>query len=259
MGKRTQYPPGTMSWADLATSDPRDAKRFYGGVFGWEFDDMPAGDGMTYTMCKLGRDDVAALAEQQSQEREMGNPPHWNNYVTVEDVDASAGRATDLGGTVVLEPFDVLSAGRMAVIQDPTGAMLALWTPRDHIGATRVNEPGCLTWNDCMTSDPTRAREFYEGLFGWRYEAMGAGDGDYWICFNGERSNGRLLATPNEGMPSFWYPYFAVKSVDDTKAKIEAAGGNPMVGPQEVPQGRFVVAADPQGAVFAIFEGEFDD
>jgi predicted enzyme related to lactoylglutathione lyase len=116
-----------------------------------------------------------------------------------------------------------------------------------------------MTWNDCMTTDPGAARSFYEGLFGWRYEGTGEDGTEYWVCFNGDRSNGGLLKTPQEGMPSFWYPYFAVESVDDAKARIESSGGTSMAGPQEVPQGRFLVAQDPQGAVFAVFEGEFDD
>jgi uncharacterized protein len=261
MGARTEHKPGTLSWADLSTSDVDSAKRFYSGLFGWEYDDQDAGGGMTYSLCKLGGDSVAAVNAQQESERERGIPPHWNNYVTVADVDASAAKVPELGGQVLAEPFDVLTAGRMAVAADPTGAVFCLWEARDSIGAERVNEPGCMTWNDCMTVDPDAAREFYEGLFGWRYEQASGEDGpvDYWVCFNGDRTNGGLLTTPQDRMPSFWYPYFAVESVDEAKSRIESSGGTSMVGPQEVPQGRFVVAQDPQGAVFAVFEGEFDD
>jgi predicted enzyme related to lactoylglutathione lyase len=122
-----------------------------------------------------------------------------------------------------------------------------------------VNEPGCLTWNDLVSTDPAAARAFYGGLFGWRYEGMGEGESEYWVCFNGDRTNGGLMKTPAEGMPSVWYPYFAVENVDAAKERIESGGGRSMVGPQEVPQGRFVVASDPQGAMFAVFEGDFDD
>src|SRR5918998_4241018 len=119
MGTRTSYEPGTFSWVDLATTDPAGAKRFYGELFGWEADDMPAGDGATYTMLRLGEHYVAGLAEQPEDERGQGIPPHWNNYVTVADVDASAERVGSLGGTVLAPPFDVLTAGRMCVVQDP--------------------------------------------------------------------------------------------------------------------------------------------
>lgn len=257
MGERTEHKPGTHSWVDLATTDPDDAKRFYGELFGWSYDDLPVGDGVVYTMCKVGDSQVAALNAQQEDERNMGVPPHWNNYVTVEDVDATATRVKELGGNVLVEPFDVLTAGRMLVLQDPTGGILCGWSPRESIGATRVNEPGCLSWNDLVSTDPDAAREFYGALFGWRYEEMdGSG---YFVCFNGDRSNGGLMKTPVEGMPSFWYPYFAVESVDAAKEQIESGGGAISMGPQEVPAGRFVVASDPQGAAFAVFEGEFDD
>ncbi|HEX8648352.1 MAG TPA: VOC family protein [Thermoleophilaceae bacterium] len=259
MGARTQYRAGTVSWVDLATTDVDGAKRFYTDLFGWDYDDQEAGGGAIYSMARLGGDNVAAINAQREDERAQGVPAHWNNYVTVEDVDASAARAGELGGAVYAEPFDVLTAGRMAVIADPAGAVLCLWQAGDNIGATRVNEYGCLTWNDCVSTDPDAARSFYEGLFGWRYEGMGEGGTEYFVCFNGERSNGGLLKTPQEGMPSFWYPYFAVENVDDAKSRIESLGGTSLIGPQEIPAGRFLVASDPQGAMFGVTEGELDD
>jgi predicted enzyme related to lactoylglutathione lyase len=259
MGERTKYEPGTMSWADLSTPDPEAAKGFYGGLFGWTFDDLPVGEGSFYSMARLDGASVAALAGQPESDRAAGIPPHWNNYVTVEDVDAEAARVGELGGTVVMAPFDVMSAGRMAVIQDPTGGYLSLWEARENIGAYRVNEPGCLTWNDFVTQEPARAQEFFGSLFGWTYERMPADEVEYYICRNGERTNGGLMKARQEGIPSFWYPYFAVESVDDSRAQLESAGGSVMAGPTQVPVGRFVVATDPQGAFFAIYEGDFDD
>jgi hypothetical protein len=258
VGERTEHPPGAFSWADLATTDPDDAKRFYGALLGWSYDDLPVGDGAVYSMCRLGEARVAALSAQQQDEREMGVPPHWNNYVTVADVDATAARVGELGGKALVEPFDVMTAGRMAVLQDPAGGIVCIWTARDNIGATRVNEPGCLTWNDLMTTDPPAAQEFYGALFGWRFQEM-EGSG-YFVIFNGERSNGGMMKTPVEGMPSFWYPYFVVEDVDAAKAQIESSGGSISAGPREVPAGRFVVAQDPQGAMFAVLAGDrFDD
>ena len=261
MGERTSYEPGTFSWADLSTSDVEGAKRFYGDLFGWEIEDMPAGEGATYSMGRLRDRYVAAIAELRDEEKSQGIPPHWNNYVTVDDLEASTDRARQLGGNVLVEPFDVLEAGRMAVLQDPTGAVFMVWEPRDHIGAGLVNEPGCLTWNDLSTPDPDAAREFYGGLFGWRAEAVDAPGVDYSVWYNGDRTNGGMLRITEQmqGIPPNWMPYFAVESVEDTTRKIEAGGGKRVVGPSEVPYGRFVVATDPQSAHFAIFEGEFDD
>ena len=259
MGERTKYGPGTFSWVDLATPDPDAAIRFYGELFGWQADEVPVGEGGFYAMCRLNGSDVAAIGKQPDEQRETGIPPHWNNYVTVESVDASATRAAELGGTVVAPPFDVLDAGRMASIQDPTGAFLNLWEARASIGATRVNEPGCLTWNDLNTNDPDAAREFYEALFGWTFEKVPSDEVDYWVIRNGDRSNGGMMRAREEGMPPFWLPYFAVESVDDATDKAAAGGGGKFAGPIEVPAGRASVLHDHTRAAFAVFEGEFDD
>jgi predicted enzyme related to lactoylglutathione lyase len=130
MGKRQRYEPGTFCWVDLATTDPAGAKAFYGGLFGWEAEDMPAGEAGTYTMLRLDGDYVCALYEMDAARSEQGVPPHWFSYVSVDSADAIASRARELGGTVYGEAFDVDGAGRMAVIQDPTGAVLGVWQPR---------------------------------------------------------------------------------------------------------------------------------
>jgi predicted enzyme related to lactoylglutathione lyase len=262
MGERTSHPPGTFSWVDLSTSDPAGAKGFYGELFGWEFDDQPVGDGIVYTMCRLDGGEVCALSEQQDQERSMGIPPHWNNYVTVDDVDARTAQASGLGGTVMAEPFDVLEAGRMSVVADPAAAVFSMWQPRNSIGATVVNVPGALTWNELATRDTEGAKRFYRGLFGWRLQDMDTGGGPaYAIIYNGERSNGgiREQSEAEAGIPPHWLPYFAVETADAAVARAGELGGTVLMQPTTVPAGRFAAIADPQGAVFAVFEGEFDD
>src|SRR4051812_10410720 len=155
MGERTSYAPGTFSWAELATSDAEAAKDFYTRLFGWSYDDRPVGEGQVYSMAQRAGANVAALFTATEQ------PPHWNCYVTVSSADETAGRVASLGGTVIAEPFDVFASGRMAVFSDPAGATLAVWQPGDHIGASRVNEPGALTWTDLVTPGPEQAAAFY--------------------------------------------------------------------------------------------------
>ena len=261
MGERTSHAPGTFSWVDLATTDPAGAKHFYGELFGWDFDDMPVGDDGVYTMCLLDGKEVAAISAQRDQERSMGIPPHWNNYVTVDDVDARTATAGEFGGTVLMEPFDVLDAGRMSVIGDPAGAVLCTWEPRNHIGARLVNVPGALTWNELATTDVERAKEFYGALFGWRFQDMEGSEVPYALIFNGDRPNGgiRQQTEMEAGIPPNWVPYFAVERVDDPVTKAGELAGNVIVPPMTVPAGRFAGIADPQGAVFAVFEGDFDD
>ena len=123
-------------------------------------------------------------------------PTAWNSYVTVESADASAAKASEAGGNPMGEPFDVMEAGRMALIQDPTGAVLSVWEPRDSIGAHWVNGPGAITLNQLNTSDPQAAEQFYGGLFGWRTEQVGGGDQPYWGIYNGDRLNGGMMPLP---------------------------------------------------------------
>ena len=145
MPERTKYAPGTPSWVDIQTSDPTGAKAFYSALFGWEYDDQPVGhdaegNDAFYSMATKNGKHVAAIAPLPMP----GVPPHWNTYVTVADVDATAAQVPGAGGSVMMPPFDVMDAGRMAVIADPTGALICLWQATNHIGASLVNEHGTL-------------------------------------------------------------------------------------------------------------------
>ena len=257
MGERTSHTPGTFSWTDLATTDPDGAKRFYTGLFEWDPDDQPIPESDdVYTMLLLDGKAVAALFRGQE-----GMPTAWSSYVTVESADEAAAKAAELGGVVMAEPFDVMDAGRMAVIQDPTGAFISVWEPHGSIGATFVNGSGALTLNQLNTSDPEAAGRFYAGLFGWRTEEMAGGDQPYWGIYNGDRVNGGMMGMPADAgpMPSHWLVYFGSDDVDADAGRVGELGGQVMVPPTDVPGGRILVAQDPQGAVVGLFAGRFDD
>lgn len=268
MGQRTSYQPGTFSYVELATPDPEAAKVFYGELFGWEADDQPIPEevgGGVYTTMRRAGDAVAGLSAQQPDQRAAGVPPNWLSYVTVTDADASADRARDLGGQVLAGPFDVMAVGRMAVIADPAGAVFALWQAGDSIGATRVNDPGCLTSNELSTNDVPGAIAFYSGLFGWQVAEVDTGGAPrYWLINHGGAAEGRNggmreLAPEQAGAPPNWMPYFTVTSADGTIAGATELGGGLVAGPTDIPAGRFAVLQDPQGAIFAVFQGAVDD
>jgi predicted enzyme related to lactoylglutathione lyase len=249
------YAPGRFCWADLGTSDPADAKRFYTGLFGWTVEDRPIGNGAFYSMLLSGGRSVAALYQQDAQQQAMGIPPNWLSYISVESVDRSAEQAARLEGTVLMEPFDVLDVGRMAIIQDPTGAVVALWEPRSHHGAELIEEPGTLAWNELETTDPARAATFYAGLLGWTAEQAAYGEVEYTLFKQGEQMNGGMMAIPPEwgAVPPHWLVYFAVADCDATAASVEGLGGTVTLPPTDVPGiGRFAMIRDPQGAVFAV-------
>jgi len=255
MPDRTSHKPGTISWADLATTDQDGAKAFYGGLFGWDYDEQPVGEGQTYSMAKLGGRSAAAISTQQPDETAAGIPPHWNVYVTVDDVDAVSGTVGDAAGNVLAGPFDVMDVGRMSVIADPAGAVLCLWQPGTSIGAEVVNEPGALSWADTATTDAEASQAFYAAVLGWRFEQMSE-QPPYWVIFNGDRSNGGMTVPP-PGVPPNWFPYFAVADVDASIGQAQEAGGLPFMGPIDVPNGgRFALIQDPQRAAFAVLSSQ---
>ena len=255
MGERASYPPGTFSWAELATSDAEAAKRFYSTLFGWDYDDNPIGDGQIYSMARRDGRNVAALFSSDQ-------PPHWNCYVTVASADDATARAGQHGAQVVAEPFDVMDVGRMSVIADPTGAALCLWEPRTNIGAALVNTPGAMTWNDLITPDVEAAAGFYGALFGWTTEEM-PGAGGYRVIQNGGRNNGGMMPIDPERMgsdtPPNWMPYFGHEDVARLVEEVGGLGGQVLNGPLQMAQGSIAVLGDPQGAVFAVWTGEYDD
>ncbi len=259
MGERTQHTPGTFCWTDLTTTDQDGAKAFYTGLFGWEIEDMPAGEGVTYSMARLDGKYVAAISPQPEMLRDQGAPPTWNSYVSVESADDAAARATELGGTVVGPPFDVFDAGRMAVIQDPQGAFFFVWQPRDHIGAQLVNAPGALCWNELASPDFDGSQAFYGGLFGWTLEPtdMG-GEMPYLVIENGERSNGGVAPLQPPGVPPHWLTYLATDDLDAALAKVGELGGTLHAGPIEISIARIAIVTDPQGAAFALYDGQLD-
>src|SRR4051794_23126793 len=236
MGERTSHAPGTFSWADLGTSDADGAKAFYGGLLGWEFEDMPIPDSPPYSMATIGGRTVAAVYGK----RDDAAPSAWLSYVTVEDADAAAARAGELGGTVISEPLDVMEAGRMAVLQDPTGAVLAVWQPRASIGAQLVNGAAAMCLNQLNPGEPVAAQSVYGSLFGWTFQGVESAGQSYWGIRNGERLNGGMM----ESTPSNWLAYFTSPDVDASAAKVTELGGKVIVGPSPVPGGRIAVAAD---------------
>jgi predicted enzyme related to lactoylglutathione lyase len=257
MGERNGYAPGTFCWAELSTIDQDAAKSFYAALFGWEADDRPVGDGAHYSMQNLGGKQVAAISAQPAAQRDAGVPPLWNSYVWVESADEVAARVAELGGTVHAGPFDVMQAGRMAVVQDPQGAFFMLWQKGEHHGAALVNEPGALVWNELSTPDMDGAAAFYGGLFGWSTEPMESPE-PYWIVKNASSSNGGIREL-KEPMPPNWLVYFGIDDIERGIARVAELGGGKMIGPIDIGIAKLAVVHDPQGAVFALYAGQLDD
>lgn len=256
MPERTEYTHGTPSWIDLMTTDVDGAKAFYADLFGWNYEDNETDQpGVTYTMARRNGKDAAGMGAQNPEQTEMGIPPLWNSYVTVDDVEATVARVEGAGGRIMAPPFDVMEAGRMAVIVDPTGAVLSLWEAGENIGSEVVNEHGALTWNELLSPDVEKAAAFYAELFGWSTETMDMGEmGTYTVFTLGGDQVAGAMAPPMEGMPAMWGVYFHVDDCDGTVAKATAAGASVLMEPTDGPPGRMASLSDPQGAAFSVIQ-----
>jgi predicted enzyme related to lactoylglutathione lyase len=253
MPARESYAQGTPSWVDLQTTDQAAAKAFYGGVFGWTYDDQPMDAGAVYSIAKIGDGQVAAIAPQSPELKAAGAPPMWNTYLAVDSVDDATAKVGPAGGTVAMEPFDVMDAGRMSFVLDPSGAPVALWQANQHIGASLVNEPGTVTWNELITDNPA-AVPFYEQVLGVTTTTMEMGEDKYTMFQVGGKEVAGSMRPQMAGVPNHWQVYFAVADADAAAAKIKQLGGSVMVEPFDTPIGKMAVVADPQGAVFSLFQ-----
>jgi predicted enzyme related to lactoylglutathione lyase len=251
MPEMTKYEPGTPSWVDLGSPDPDDASRFYSELFGWTIDEGPPEAG-GYRMCMLDGKPVAGLGPQMNADM----PPFWTTYVSVGDADEIAAAIKEDGGTILVDPMDVLDVGRMAVATDPAGAMFSIWQPKAHAGAGIVNDPNTWCWNELTTRDPQHSVEFYGAVFGWTAGLLPMDGTDYIEFRLGDRRIAGMMPMVGDSwpadMPNHWMVYFAVDNCEAAVAKVEALGGTVMVPPAVVPPGTFAVVKDPQGAVFSV-------
>ena len=259
MAEFSSHIPGTFCWPELATTDQKAGVAFYRALFGWGINELPIGEGEVYSMFQLRGKEVGAAYTMRPEERQSGAPPHWNLYVAVANVDETVQQAQGLGAKVLGPPFDVMDSGRMAVLQDPTGAVFCVWQPKAHIGAKILNEPGALCWSELTTRDTKAAESFYTRLFGWtaKHGAPGAVMEYTEFQQQGKSSVGMLLMPPNmpPAVPSYWMPYFQVADCDASTAQSKQLGASVMVGPQDIEKtGRFTILTDPQGAMFAVFQ-----
>jgi predicted enzyme related to lactoylglutathione lyase len=273
MSERDRYIPGVPCWVDTSQPDPEAAVDFYSGLFGWEFENVmpPESDGKFF-IARLHGGDVAAVGSIPA-----GVPPvaMWNTYIWVDSADETATKVRDAGGSVVMEPFDVFDAGRMAVFTDPEGAVFCVWQAKNHKGAQVVNEAGALNFNGLATRDVQVAKAFYGAVFGWTTLDVGGpapmwtlpGYGDHLERDNPDlRKNMAAAGAPEgfedvvatinpipddePGVPAHWSVTFAVDDADATAAKAAELGGTVIVPPFDAPWVRMTVITDPQGATF---------
>ncbi|MCD0448123.1 VOC family protein [Actinocorallia sp. API 0066] len=250
MSLRDGFVPGTPCWVDVSVPDTDAAARFYDGLLGWRagFDAGPESGG--YGQFHLNGKRVAGIGPLM----DPSHPPAWTTYIATDDIDATTARVREAGGQVLVEPMQVLQAGRLAGYLDREGAYFMAWQPLEHKGAELVNEPGAWSWNELNTRDPAAAQEFYPKVFGWD----AGGDAFYTEWKIDDRTIGGMMPIPPElppDVPPHWLVYFAVDDVD-ASAKLAVELGGEQTSPfVDSPAGRLTVLRDPQGAVFALISG----
>jgi len=256
MSERTSYAPGTPCWVELATPDVEAAVGFYGELFGWEIPEQPNSAELGgYRRAKKNGADVAGVTPLMQE----GQPTVWTTHISVADAEASAAAVRDAGGSVIVEPMDVMGMIKFAIVADPAGAVFGVTQPGTFTGAELVNEPGTFCWNELNTRDPEGAKAFYAAVFGWGFEDHDMGPmGTYTEWKVGEDSVGGMMDMGNTQMPPevppHWLTYFAVENADAALDQIRAGGGSVAFGPMDIPAGRFAVVGDPFGAMFAVIQ-----
>src|SRR5271169_4362020 len=258
MSNVDSHPPGSFCWLELATTDQAAAKSFYSSLFGWTPADSPLGPDAVYTIFRLEDRDAAAGYTMFAEQRSQGVPPNWMLYVSVASADDAVKRANQAGGTVLKDAFDVGESGRMAVLQDPTGAVFAVWQANKSQGIGIAHVDGTLCWADLSTPDPQRAGKFYSDLFGWQMMKEDEDpEHEYLHIKNGEHFIGGVPPAKYHSpkAPAHWLAYILTSNCDATADKAKQLGGQLYLPPMIVENvGRMAVIADPQGAVLALFQ-----
>jgi predicted enzyme related to lactoylglutathione lyase len=252
--------PGHFYWADLQTSDIDGAIAFYAKLFGWTTVEIPGGPA-PYCVAQLGGRSKSGLAQLAAGDAAR---PSWLAYLTVANVDDTLPRVEELGGTVLQPAFDVMDLGRMALVQDPTGATFALWNDTKPGQTTVHDEHGSSFWYEQHSTDIAASLAFYESLVEWESEPQDMGNGVmYYVVSTPDTTDpaqasaaGMMQQMPSAteaGVPSVWSVYFNVDDVDATAALAVEAGGTIVMPPMDIPGiGRSAHVADPQGAMFSI-------
>jgi predicted enzyme related to lactoylglutathione lyase len=244
MPEKTVYAPGTPCWVDVAWDDVEACATFYGGLFGWQPTVVPDGGG--YTMFHQDGKAVAAAGPRQE-----GSLPRWSTYIAIESADETAARIAAAGGSLLLEPFDVYDAGRMAFAVDTLGSVFGLWQAREHLGAQLVNEPFAYAWAELLTTDIVSSQSFYTAVFGWLPQEVGDDPSFlYRMQVVGDRPVGGIYQV--DEMSPGWAAYFAVEDAEATVARAEELGGVTLRPPADTRYGRMAVLEDPAGAGFAV-------
>ena len=257
-----RYSHGTPCWVDLATTNLAAARDFYSGLFGWSYIDeqMSEMDIGTYSMAMVNDAATAAIYELGPDQIRAPAKSNWNVYVSVDDIDATLDGVRRRGGVILAAATDVDRAGRVAVIEDPTGCQTTLWQPGEFQGSLIRAEPGALTWLEHVSTGLEGSVRFYEDVLGTETVTAPQGNlNEYTMWIVDDIPVAGMFQWPDvmiaDGVPSMWFVYFQVTDLDAAVEYVESNGGKAMAdAPVVNAVGRIIVLRDPQGADFCVVE-----
>ncbi|HEV7192602.1 MAG TPA: VOC family protein [Jatrophihabitantaceae bacterium] len=253
--RETPFAPGTPCWVDLLSGDVERATAFYGDLFGWKADEPnPDPQFGGYVNLRSEGHVVAGLMPKTAEMAAL--PDVWSTYISTADIDASVAAITAAGGLVLAGPMPVADLGSMAIAQDPAGASFGVWQPGTHIGFTKYNEPGSVTWDELHSKDLAASTAFYAAVFGWHLTPMS--DTDEFRYTTGEIGDDTVAGMMDSSsflpaeVPSHWAVYFSVTDADEAAARVTELGGAVVRAPEDTPFGRLADVTDPTGAMFKL-------
>jgi uncharacterized protein len=244
--------PGKFVWADLVTDDVAGARKFYGGMFGWSFQENG-----NYT---IALNDQRPLAGMFQRPRPTDRPgqPRWFGYISVASVSKAQRAVTGAGGKVLAPPQKFPKRGEQAVFADAEGAVFGVVKSSSGDPEDFLADPGDWIWIQLLSHDGHKASEFYRAIGGYEIiENSTPGKlSDYVLSSKGyARATVRTIRTDNEKARPTWLPFVRVKNVGESVALAKQLGGRALIEPKPaILNGKAAVIADPAGAAIGILE-----
>jgi predicted enzyme related to lactoylglutathione lyase len=239
---------GRIVWHDHISEDAGRAQEFYKQLLGWETEIWKPGE-MDYPMIIVGGQMHGGFGPAQGR-----SPARWLCHVCVDNTDEPAARATANGGEMLGSPRDIPEVGRMAVIRDPQGAVISLFSPQ---GDAPPQTTGAFEWDELWTTDLEGAKKFYGAVIGWRANEMSMGDAGTYVLFGiGDKdSAGCTAIQPDMQVPPNWLAYLHTDDIEATLAKAPELGGSVMMPRMDMEGiGAFAVLTDTVGATFGVLQ-----
>jgi len=245
---------GKFVWHDLMTDDVAAVRRFYGGLFGWEFIDTTHPNGGDYTLITAGGHYIGGIVHLEDPE--TAEFSRWLGYMSVPDVDGAVMITKAAGGKAVAGPLNLPNIGRAAAIQDPQGAVIGLLRskigdPDDSVSPAA----GHIVWNELLAKDDQAAADFYQQISGAQATSIQRRGGEYIMLRAQGRDRAGIMARPVDDVDPFWLTHFAVADPAVSAGKVTELGGEVLLAPSpELREGSLAVVIDPTGAILALHQ-----